>query len=287
MTIQLSSICAALASVLLMSASANACTVFAATGPEFVQGGGTLISKVRDERSFKHVVKTVKPEQGYAYTGLFNGKKQKFNMGVNEKGFVVFRTTTGSVPKEVRKQYKRYKSEDGFDGQEFLIRNCATVDEALKHVEVFSKEPTNYMMADAKKIAVVEVLPGGRHVVTVRDRGTLAHTNHYITKDSFECNVVSSQSSQVRLNRIRKLLDTTAKPFSIQDFINFTENKNDGPDDSIFRLGTPGKDVSTTLATMAVYIPETGAPEIYLKWRDNPEDKTSWQNKRETVDFAK
>ena len=207
-------------------------------------------------------------------------------MGVNEKGFVVFRTTTGSVPKEVRKQYKRFKSEDGFDGQEFLIRNCASVDEALKHVEVFSKEPTNYMMADAKKIAVVEVLPGGKHVVTVKDRGTLTHTNHYITKDSFECNVVSSQSSQVRLNRIRKLLDTTAKPFS-KDFINFTEDKNDGPDDSIFRVGTPGMDVSTTLATMAVYIPEQGAPEIYLKWRENPDDKTSWQSKREKVDFGK
>ena len=123
MQTKLTSLCAALASAVLMTSSANACTVFAATGPELVQGGGTLISKVRDERSFKHVVKTVKPEQGYAYTGLFNGRN--FNMGVNEKGFVVFRTTSGSIPKEVRKQFKRYKSEDGFAGQEFLIPPAA------------------------------------------------------------------------------------------------------------------------------------------------------------------
>lgn len=90
MKTKLTSICAALTSAVLMAFSANACTVFAATGTEYVQGGGTLISKVRDERSFNHVVKTVKPDQGYAYTGLFNGKN--FNMGVNEKGFVVFRT---------------------------------------------------------------------------------------------------------------------------------------------------------------------------------------------------
>lgn len=285
MQTKLTSLCAALASAVLMTSSANACTVFAATGPELVQGGGTLISKVRDERSFKHVVKTVKPEQGYAYTGLFNGRN--FNMGVNEKGFVVFRTTSGSIPKEVRKQFKRYKSEDGFAGQEFLIRNCASVDEALKHKEIFSMEPTNYMMADAKKIAVVEVLPGGKHVITVKDRGTLAHTNHYIAQNSSDANVISSQNSQIRLNRIRQLLAETGKPLTLQDFINFTEDRHDGPDDSIFRIGTPGKKGSTTLATMAVHIPVEGAPEIYLKWRDNPDDKTAWQMKREIVDFSK
>ena len=284
MKTKLTSICAALTSAVLMAFSANACTVFAATGTEYVQGGGTLISKVRDERSFNHVVKTVKPDQGYAYTGLFNGKN--FNMGVNEKGFVVFRTTTGSVPKNVRKQFKRYKSEDGLAGPESLIRNCATVDEALKHEDIFSMEPTNYMMADAKKIAVVEVLPGGKHVVTVKDRGTLAHTNHYIAKDSFEANILTSQSSQIRLNRIRQLLDDTAKPLKLQDFINFTEDRHDGSDNSIFRLGKPSTKVST-LATMAVHIPVEGAPEIYLKWRDNPDDKTAWQMKHEIVDFAK
>lgn len=215
--------------------SADACTVFAATGSDSVQGGGTLIAKVRDERMSRQVVKTVRPERGYAYTGLFVGRKQKFNMGVNEKGFVVFRTTAGSVPKSARKKAERYKSPDGFDGQEFLIRNCATVDEALQHREIFSKEPTNYMMADAKKIAFVEVLPNEKHVVVVKDKGTLAHTNHYITKDSFDQNVVSGVSSQIRYNRIRELLEKNEKPFKLDDFIAFTEDKNEGPDNSIFR----------------------------------------------------
>ena len=272
------------ASAVLTSASVQACTVFAATGSNFVQGGGTLISKVRDERSFSHTVKTIRPAHGLAYAGLFNGRN--FNMGVNEKGFVVFRTTAGSVPKTIRRASVRYRSGEGLAGQEYLIRYCATVDEALKHVEIFSMEPTNYMMADAKKIASVEALPGGRHVVTVKDHGTLAHTNHYIAKDALESNQTIRESSRVRLNRIRELLDAAKKPMSVDDFIRFTEDRSDGPDNSIFRVGTPGRKTSTTLAAMSVHIPEEGMPEIHLKWRDDPGDKTSWRTMRMTIDFA-
>ena len=273
--------------LLFLSSIAQSCTVFAATGSDVVKNGGTLVSKVRDERSFKHVVKTVYPEDGYAYTGLFNGKKEKFNMGVNEKGFVVFRTTAGSVPKEVRRQSKRFKSEDGLDGQEFLIRHCATVDEALKHTEIFKMEPTNYMMADSKKIAFVEVLPNGNFVVRVKDHGTLSHTNHYITKESESFNHLRGKSSLTRYKRIRELLKKQKTPYMLNNFIAFTKDRHDGLDNSIFRLGTPGKDVPTTLAAMAVYIPKNGSPEIWLKWRDNPKDSQSWQEKREIVNFDK
>ena len=59
----------------MYSYNLQACTVFAATGESLVQGGGTLVAKVRDERPARQVVKTVRPDSGWAYTGLFVGKR--------------------------------------------------------------------------------------------------------------------------------------------------------------------------------------------------------------------
>ena len=63
-----------------------ACTVFATTGSDFVREGGTLIAKVRDQVSTTQHIKTVRPENGYAYTGLFSGKKKQFQHGRQRKG---------------------------------------------------------------------------------------------------------------------------------------------------------------------------------------------------------
>ena len=173
------SLTACLAAALMTQAgAAGACTVFAAAGPELVPSGGTLVGKVRDERPAKQIVKTVASGDGYAFVGLFVGDNERYNMGVNEKGLVVFRTTAGSIPKKVRSRSVRYKSPAGLSGHEQIIRHCATVEEALKS-GVFL-EPTNYVIADRKKIAYVEVLPDGTHASRVYDRGRFAHTNHYL-----------------------------------------------------------------------------------------------------------
>jgi hypothetical protein len=72
----------------------------------------------------------------------------------------------------------------------------------------------------------------------------------------------------------------------MNDFINFTEDRNDGLDNSIFRLGSK-ETVPTTLATMVVHIPENGDPRLYLKWRDKRNDKSSWQMLTTDVFFNK
>ncbi|MPM99375.1 hypothetical protein SDC9_146566 [bioreactor metagenome] len=47
-------------------------------------------------------------------------------------------------------------------------------------------------------------------------------------------------------------------------FISFSNDRNNGPDNSIMRTGsTPKK--SRTLSTWAVSIPKEGAPELYVK----------------------
>lgn len=264
---------------LLLSHHAQACTVFAAVGPEDVAGAGALIAKVRDERAAVQTVKFMQHDTGYAFVGLFVGPKERFNMGVNEMGFVVFRTTAGSVPKDVRRQSVRFKSEDGLSGHEFLIRNCSSVDEALAQKAVFEHEPTNYMLADARKIAFVEVMPGGRHAVIVKDRGTLAHTNHYVTDAALADNIKIGKSSRARFARIQELLEKSPRPLKMDDFIAFTRDRNDGPNNSIFRIGSPNAKI-TTLSSMVVYLPENAAPVMEFAWRPNPADPKRWLRQR-------
>lgn len=270
--------------LLFMNSSAMACTAFAASGEDFVKGGGSLIAKVRDEKASIQTVKTIKPAEGYAYTGLFVGKNQKFNMGVNEKGFVVFRTTAGSVPKAKRAPKGRFKSEDGLDSQEYLIRHCATVDEALKHKEVF-KEATNFVMADNSKVAFVEVKPDGTYQVDVKENGMLTHTNHYVLEGTKEANVKIGKSSQTRLDRIDQLLKDGKKPFSIEDFKKFTEDRNAGANDSIFRTGSKKKGGISTLSKMVVYLPKDGKPDLYLTWRPDPKKPNYWETTNHLLPF--
>lgn len=265
--------------------SVQACTTFAAHGKDYVSDAGTLIVKVRDEFMTGQVVKTVRPDKGYAYTGLFTGKRQTFNMGINEKGFVVFRTTAGSVPKEIRRQAKRFKSPERLAGQEFLIRYSASVEEALSHAEVFRHEPTHYIMADRHEIAFVEVFPDGRYSVTRRRNDMLAHTNHYLSEAGQSHNRRIGRSSRTRLERIQTLLSTSDKPFDLDDFIGFAHDRNDGPHNSIFRVHDDEKRQST-LSVLAVHIPKSGSPELYLKWRDSRSDRTSWKQSRTVVRFA-
>lgn len=272
--------------LILAFSQANACTAFAANGADFVTGSGTLIAKVRDQMMTGQVVKTVYPTSGHAYMGLFNGRKEFFNMGINEKGFVAFATTAGSIPKKERLQVKTFRSSEGLTGLEFMMRYCGSVQEALSHVEIFQHRPVNYVMADAKQIAFVEVLPNGKFTTTVKDNGVLAHTNHYITDEAQQHNIKISRSSRTRLQRIQALLNEHKKPFTMNDFISFTEDRNDGLDNSIFRLGSK-ETVPTTLSTMVVHIPENEAPRLYLKWRDKRNDKSSWQMLTTDVFFNK
>ena len=271
---------------LSLSLNANACTAFAANGKDFVAGGGTLITKVRDQIMTGQVVKTVYPSSGHAYFGLFNGKKEFFNMGINEKGFVAFATTAGSIPKKERLQVKTFRTSDGLTGLEFMMRNCGSVQEALSHTEIFQHRPVNYVMADAKQIAFVEVLPNGTFKTVVKDNGMLTHTNHYIIEESRQFNKKVSESSQSRLDRIQTLLKEHKKPFTMDDFINFTEDRHAGLDNSIFRLGSKDT-LPSTLSTMVVHIPENGAPKLYMKWRDKRNDRDSWQMLSTEVDFTK
>ena len=250
---------------------ALACTLFGATGDDFVQDGGTLVCKVRDEIPSHQTLKYVAPADGYRYLGLYAGASAKFNVsGVNEKGLFVGLSTAGSFPKEIRKAAPVFRSEEGLRGNEYLLRYATSVDDALTHTEVF-KEPVNYILADNKTVAFVEVFPDGKYAVKKINNGTLAHTNHYVTEEGLPFNKTIGASSATRYDRINYLLDNTSKPLTMANFIAFTNDRHDGLTKSIWRLGVKPDGVQS-LACFIVHIPKTGSPEVYVKFRAEPQD---------------
>ena len=61
----------------------------------------------------------------------------------------------------------------------------------------------------------------------------------------------------------------------IDDFIAFTRDRNDGPNNSIFRIGSPNAKI-TTLSSMVVYLHANAAPVMEFAWRPNPADPKRW-----------
>ncbi|MDL2059349.1 carcinine hydrolase/isopenicillin-N N-acyltransferase family protein [Mesosutterella sp. AGMB02718] len=268
----------ALLSLFLLAASPAAlpCTLYGAAGA--AAGGGTLMAKVRDQLPGSQVLRTVVPEKGYAYRGLFVGKRPTFNMGINSAGLAAGLSTAGSVPKKKRLSYPRFRGPAGERPLEYLMERCATVEEALAAKEVFD-HPANFILADRTEVAIVEVLPDLTRTVRRVKNGTAAHTNHYIEPGSERFNEKIGESSAARLSRIRSLL-ASRKAFSLQDFIAMGHDRSAGPDDSIWRTGEARRE--RTIAFMAVRIPASGAPQLHLEWEERKDDPKSLRSADET-----
>lgn len=251
---------------------ASACTLFAATGVDYVVNSGTLMAKNRDEKPMAQTLKIIEPSAGYSYYGVFSGKNMLFcAMGINERGLAVGTSTAGSLPKKERLANGVYRSKEGLRTNEYMLRYCASVDEALTLPEEVWQEPINFILADKSKIAYVEVLPGGEKSVTVKTNGVIYHTNHYVNEDSRWANKTVGASSLARYKRIEELM-TEKKIFSLNDFIQFSQDQNEGTNNSIYRVGV-NETATQTLANFIVFIPQKGSPVLYVKYRENIQDK--------------
>jgi len=183
---------------LFAAAGTPACTLFGAVGEGMVEGGGTLAAKTRDEHPGPQRFDIAVPSKGYAYLGLFTGDKHRFNMGFNEKGLFLARSTSGSLLRKERLALPRF-FKHRLSATDWIMQHYASVDEVLAHKEVFV-EPVNYLLADRTKIAVVEVMPGGQTTVRITEHGTAAHTNHFIEPESEALNQKIGSSSARRLD---------------------------------------------------------------------------------------
>lgn len=250
-----------------IKSAARACTLWGSTG-EYSVDSSTILAKNRDWKADNvTVIKKAQKKDGYKYFGIFgekNGKSTGLKAGVNEMGLALVSATASSIPKKERK-YPGKK----FSINTLILSKFDSVDAVLKEREIFSRyKPCFFMIGDKHKIAVIEVAPGGKISVKETENGIIYHTNHYISNTEFEkYNKKKSTSSKIRLKRISALLGSRKEPFSMQDFVKISLDRNDGADNSLWRTGSNPKK-SRTLATFIVEIPAEEPPKVYIRTAD-------------------
>ena len=256
-----------------MALPLEACTLFAATQKDFVAEGGTLVAKNRDWLPQHQELRLVVPAKGYKYYGLFAGEQATFSAaGVNEKGLYVAMSTAGSIPKAVRLSYKAYRSGEGLSANEYMLRYCGSVQEALDSKENFWQRPGNFILADKGEIAYVEVGPDGKKSIERTTRGVIYHTNHYVCDDMLSYNKKVGKSSLLRYYRIEELMTNHPGTFTLEDFIKVSEDKQGGADNSIYRIGSKPNGTQN-VGVFIAYLPKQGPAKLYVKYRPEPEDK--------------
>lgn len=249
------------------SLTAEACTLWAANG-DVVEGGGSLIVKNRDwAPDHTQTLKLVTPQNGYKYIGLYaiKGQHNGLKAGINERGLVAVSASAGSIPSKERREMPYTHAL-----YEQLLRQCGTVEEAIEQSNLFLG-PQFIMLADKNEVATIEIGPDGVYSISVKKNEAIYHTNHYINDSMSEFNRFIGPSSSTRYNRISELLNNTS-PYTLDKFISFSNDRNDGPDNSILRTGSTSKK-QRTLATWAVSIPKDSAPELYVKLLNPGEDE--------------
>ena len=255
-----------LCSPFALCSASHACTLWAAAG-EKVEDGGTIIAKNRDYVPQKSELKLVIPKDGFKYFGVFPVESERWQglvAGINEKGLAIVSATAGSISRK-----KRNTGMEGLNSK--ILAAYSSVDSVLENKTMFTKSrPVFYLIADKEKIAVIEVAPGGEISIRTIKNGVLFHTNHYTDEKLLKANEKIGKSSLARFKRIGNLLNNCPSCFTADNFVTFSEDIADGPDNSIWRTGgTPGKE--RTLATWIIYIPEKGDPELYVKFV-NPDE---------------
>ena len=189
-------------------------------------------------------------------------------------------SAAGSVPKKLR--------QPGAGGRQVdhLIRNAASVREALVKARDFTGA-TNVILADRHEVAFIEVLPGGTVLHKATSHGTLAHTNHYVLPESEPHNGKIAQTSLRRYERIRELLAASPRPMNLESFEAMIRDRNDGPDNSIWRTGTETSRHRTISASAAQFMPD-GSVRFFITYR--PSGNEDFVTVRTTVrpeDFRK
>lgn len=271
----------------LTASTLDACTLWAAVGARAAQGG-SIIAKNRDWLPEPSEVRLVNPPTGFRFLGLYpirEGKRRNIVAGVNEKGLVVVTATAGSIPREVM-------IKGGRGVMQQLLTDFPTVEEVLANRTLFARtHSAMYLIADRRRIAWIEVAPEGRFSVRDTANGVLAHTNHYLDEQMIGVNEKIGRSSRVRIGRIGELLEGHALPFTLEDFIAISRDRNDGPDNSVWRTG--GKpEGNRTLASWIVSLPKEAPPEIFIRLANPGEaertvkmalDGPFWKKREETV----
>lgn len=260
----------------------KACTIWGATGKQ-TQNAVTLVAKNDDKKPDNRFTLTMyRPKNGYPYVAIFSDSKKSGGVkgGINQEGLVI---VSASAP-PFHGEDPEIKKRINFNKQ--VLANYNSVDSVLKDKALLSHlKPCYFLLGDRNKIALLEIAPREQHSVDVTEDGVLCHTNHYLGKEVAKFNKTKNKNSHIRFDRIKHLLKA-APTLNMEQFIRFSEDKNDGPDNSIWRTGsTPDK--ARTLASFIVAIPKNGSPEIRFKFANPNEKEKSYKLKLDNQFWAK
>lgn len=243
----------------------KSCTLWGSAGSTG-KDGITLVTKNRDWKpDNRNELWLIKPEKGFKFIALYaiGGESEGIKGGINEKGLVVLTASASTVPKEEKYGEKISIAE--------LLKTCDTVDAVLDKKDKFGT-PFFYIIGDKTKIALVEIGQEGTTSIRETENGILYHTNHYLDENLIKFNKKENESSYVRYNRIKELLENHKDLFTLEDFIEFSSDIHDGPDNSIWRTGsTPEK--TRTLGTLIVAIPKDAPPVLYIRFANPCEEE--------------
>ena len=249
---------------------ANACTLWAAAGPE--ANGGTLLAKNRDWKpDHRQTLKRVRSQNGLAFFGLYTQDNDDpgIKAGINEKGLSIV-VAASNIPKKLR------HTQPGKHGViSMILEKYASVDALLADAEkVFSVARANYyLISNHHQMLMAEIGLNGKFQLTRVENGLLTHTNHYLDPTLATIyNTKTRDSSTLRLQRINQLLADAARPYSITQFIDMSRDTKNGPDNSLWRSGK-----TKTMASWIVETPIDGAPHLHVVIA-NPNEKETTYN---------
>ncbi len=242
---------------MIATAPGQACTLWGAAGSASAEG--TLLVKNRDWRP-DHVqsLRLVRPDDGLVYVGLYadTGGDVGLKGGVNQAGLSVVSASASSLPKAVRQE-----NHEQYGVMAEILRRYRSLDEVDAHAPaIFAQaKPMFLMLADATGLMRVEIGQDGRYGIVRQRNGTLTHTNHYLDTSLLNGGQRIGESSATRLQRINALLAGNAGPHTLDEFYGISQDRQDGPDDSLWRNGK-----EYTLASWQIALPAEGAPRLVL-----------------------
>jgi len=197
------------------------CTLIGAANYS-VRGGGTLVLKNRDRNTrFIQSLDFVRPAGGYFFIGIKNlffkkGDELSYTMGINEKGLSC---VSSSPPVNINYDFGEKKYKVYHPGR--ILAEIASVEEFVEKVLKTGRLECamNYIVADSKKMCVVELVSGNAYDYKIIINGVAAQTNHYyFDRMKKYQGFAVNKSSRKRLERALELI--SGKPvFTPEDFM--------------------------------------------------------------------
>ncbi|HOT76487.1 MAG TPA: carcinine hydrolase/isopenicillin-N N-acyltransferase family protein [Candidatus Wallbacteria bacterium] len=204
------------------AASEDECTLIGLAGYS-ARGGGSIVLKNRDRNSrFIQSLDFVRTEGGYFFIGVKNISAVEkdplaYTMGINEKGLIC---VSSSPPNKINFDFRGRPYKVYHPGR--ILSAVASVDEFIEKVLKAGRlgSAMNYIVADAKKMCLVETVDEMHYDYKIIINGALCQTNHYHLEPMVKYQGLPvNKSTASRLERARLLAGGGLKTLGATDLM--------------------------------------------------------------------